>query len=98
TSPASSVPSLAAPDVVARAAELLAAAKRPVIIAGGGMVRDDAGAVRLLAEKLRAPVITTQNAKGVIDERHSLAAGVNFYDGLGPAYRLLPYADVVLAL
>jgi thiamine pyrophosphate-dependent acetolactate synthase large subunit-like protein len=65
-----------APDAadVRRAATLLAGARRPLVIAGGGAV--DAGAeVRALAEVLGAPVATTVNGKGVLDEGHPLAVG-----------------------
>ncbi|WP_232662361.1 thiamine pyrophosphate-binding protein [Pseudonocardia sp. TRM90224] len=62
------------PDVTRRAAALLAAATRPLIIAGGGAV--DAGPeVTALAETIGAPVATTVNGKGVVDESHPLALG-----------------------
>ncbi len=48
----------------ARAAELLAAADRPLIIAGGGAV-DAPAELTALAEALGAPVATTVNGKGV---------------------------------
>ncbi|GAA5128691.1 thiamine pyrophosphate-binding protein [Pseudonocardia adelaidensis] len=65
-----------APDAadVRRAATLLAGARRPLVIAGGGAV-DAAAEVRGLAEALRAPVATTVNGKGVLDESHPLAVG-----------------------
>ncbi|HYH33264.1 MAG TPA: thiamine pyrophosphate-dependent enzyme, partial [Pseudonocardia sp.] len=62
------------PADVRRAAALLAGARRPLVIAGGGAV--DAGAeVRALAEALGAPVATTVNGKGVLDEAHPLSVG-----------------------
>ncbi|UOQ56311.1 thiamine pyrophosphate-binding protein [Leucobacter allii] len=65
-----------APDAarVAEAAELLAGASAPVILAGGGS-RRAATQLRALAERLAAPVVTTLNAKGVLDEHHPLAIG-----------------------
>ena len=65
-----------APDAadVRRAAALLAGARRPLVIAGGGAV-DAAAEVRALAEALGAPVATTVNGKGVLDESHPLAVG-----------------------
>jgi thiamine pyrophosphate-dependent acetolactate synthase large subunit-like protein len=65
-----------APDAadVRRAAALLAAARRPLVIAGGGAV-DATAEVRALAEALGAPVATTVNGKGVLDESHPLAVG-----------------------
>ncbi|TQM45222.1 5-guanidino-2-oxopentanoate decarboxylase [Pseudonocardia cypriaca] len=59
---------------VRRAATLLARARRPLVIAGGGAV-DAAAEVRALAEALGAPVATTVNGKGVLDESHPLAVG-----------------------
>lgn len=66
-------------DECHRAAELLRDAVRPVILAGGGS-RGAAEHVRALAERLGAPVITTSNGKGVVDEHHplSLGAGLRF--------------------
>lgn len=64
----------AQPSEVARADDLLSAAERPVILAGGG-ARAAGSQVLTLAELLGAPVVTTVNGKGVIDERHPLALG-----------------------
>ncbi len=62
------------PAAVRRAAGLLASARRPMVIAGGGAV-DAAAEVRALAEAVGAPVATTVNGKGVLDEAHPLAVG-----------------------
>jgi thiamine pyrophosphate-dependent acetolactate synthase large subunit-like protein len=62
------------PADVRRAAALLGAARTPLVIAGGGAV-DAAAEVRALAEALGAPVATTVNGKGVLDEAHPLAVG-----------------------
>jgi thiamine pyrophosphate-dependent acetolactate synthase large subunit-like protein len=62
------------PPAVHRAAELLAGARRPLMIAGGGAV-DAATEVRALAEAVGAPVATTVNGKGVLDEAHPLSVG-----------------------
>lgn len=65
-----------APDAaaVAAAASLLAGAQHPVILAGGGS-RKAGAELRALAERLGAPVVTTLNAKGVLDEHHPLSLG-----------------------
>jgi len=64
-----------AADDVAAAAGLLRGARRPVIVAGGGAIlASAAGAVTALAERLGAPVVTTWQGKGAIDEKHELAA------------------------
>ncbi|MEA2607415.1 MAG: acetolactate synthase large subunit, partial [Chloroflexota bacterium] len=64
-----------AADDVERAAASLRDAKRPVIVAGGGVLLAEAWAeIRALAERLGAPVVTTWNGKGAIDETHELSA------------------------
>ncbi|MFI6682447.1 thiamine pyrophosphate-binding protein [Streptomyces sp. NPDC050485] len=62
------------PELTAVAAELLSKAARPVIIAGGGVVRSDAsGKLLALAEKLDAPVVTTFGGKGAFPWEHPLS-------------------------
>ncbi|MFG3166655.1 thiamine pyrophosphate-binding protein [Streptomyces sp. NPDC048200] len=62
------------PELTALAAHLLSTADRPAIIAGGGVVRADAsGKLRLLAERLNAPVVTTFGGKGAFPWRHPLS-------------------------
>lgn len=63
-------------DAVRRAAEVLATADRPMIIAGGGAV-DAQAELTALAEALGAPVATTVNGKGVVDETHPLSVGAS---------------------
>ncbi len=59
-----------------RAAELLAAATRPLIWAGGGVVSAGASAeLTALAERLGAPVLTSVEGRGAIAEDHPLALG-----------------------
>lgn len=61
---------------LAKAAELLDAAERPLIWAGGGVVSADASAALVaLAERLDAPVLTTIEGRGAIPEDHRLALG-----------------------
>jgi acetolactate synthase-1/2/3 large subunit len=72
-----------------RAAALLLAAERPLIVAGGGAVRSGSTPELLeLAERLDAPVATTYTGKGAFPERHPLA--------LGSAWDDAPFADVVV--
>ena len=69
-------PPQADPDAVRRAAEVLAAAARPMIIVGGGAV-DAQLELTALAETLGAPVVTTVNGKGAVDEAHPLSVGAS---------------------
>ncbi len=65
------------PRAVQRAAELLVSARRPVIWAGGGVMRAKAATlVAELADYLQIPVVTTRQGKGTISERHPLSLGM----------------------
>ncbi|MGP3926263.1 thiamine pyrophosphate-binding protein [Streptomyces sp. 8N616] len=61
-------------ELIAEAVALLDGAERPVILAGGGVVRAGAQAeLRALAEKLDAPVATTFGGKGAFPWEHRLS-------------------------
>ncbi|MGN9840438.1 thiamine pyrophosphate-binding protein [Nonomuraea sp. H19] len=61
-------------ELVAAAADLLAGAANPVILAGGGVLRAGAQAALLdLAQELDAPVATTFGAKGAFPWEHPLS-------------------------
>src|SRR5215470_11346064 len=93
---ASAVPG---PDVVTRAASALAAAKRPVILAGRGSRTQDAWAKRLaLAERIAAHVITDLKLGAVFPTDHPLHAGAPAIWLDGEARAALEQADVVLSL
>ena len=65
---------------VARAAEVLAGAERPLIIAGGGVVTAHAWAELLsVAEALHAPILTTPMGKDCVSHDHPLAGGMLFH-------------------
>jgi thiamine pyrophosphate-dependent acetolactate synthase large subunit-like protein/nitrite reductase/ring-hydroxylating ferredoxin subunit len=80
-----------------RALEMLATAKRPVIIVGHG-ARFEREQVIALAERLRAPVITTFKAKGQIPDSHPLAAGVLGRSGTPVASWFMNESDLLLVL
>jgi acetolactate synthase I/II/III large subunit len=77
------------------AASKLRAARRPVLIAGGGTVRADAE-IKRLAERLDAPVVMTANARGVLPSGHPLAVPIS--PMLAPCRSLIAAADVILAV
>lgn len=84
---------------ITRAADVLAAADRPVILAGLGVVEADAGAaVGALAERLGAPVAAVYLHNDAFPSSHPLAVGPIGYQGSKAAMRLISEADVVLAL
>jgi len=78
-------------EAAARAAKLLGAAERPLIVVGGGAL--DAGPeVQAIAEALQAPVCSFRRGRGVIPTTHPLA--VSFTEG----HALWKNADAVLAI
>jgi acetolactate synthase-1/2/3 large subunit len=88
-----------AADDVERAARLLAGATRPVIVAGGGAIGADAAVqILALAERLGAPVVTTWNGKGAIDETHELAAQTIGDTASSCGNELAVSADVLLSV
>ncbi len=87
------------PLQIRKAAELLAEAERPVILAGGGVIAAAAYPELLqVAELLMAPVATTFMGKGSFPETHPLAVGSIGMHGNPVANRLLCEADVLLAV
>ncbi len=81
--------------VIQAAAERLRAARRPLLLLGGGCVAamDEA---RELAARLDAPTALTINAKGLLPGDHPLLLGSN--QSLVPVRQLALEADVVLAI
>jgi sulfoacetaldehyde acetyltransferase len=81
------------------AAELLARAQFPVIIAGGGVVMADAvEECKALAERLGAPVVNSYLHNDSFPASHRLWCGPLGYQGSKAAMKLMARADVVLAL
>jgi len=84
---------------LSEAAELLAQAKFPVILAGGGVVMGDAvEECKALAERLGAPVVTGYLRNDAFPASHPLWCGPLGYQGSKAAMKLIAQADVVLAL
>ena len=81
------------------AADLLAQARFPVILAGGGVVMGDAvQECKALAERLGAPVVTGYLRNDAFPASHPLWAGPLGYQGSKAAMKLIAQADVVVAL
>ncbi|HSQ02761.1 MAG TPA: thiamine pyrophosphate-binding protein [Burkholderiales bacterium] len=84
------------PERVREAAGVLAAAKKPIIVAGGGVVASQAQReVVQLAEKLQIPVVTSLNGKGIILDTHPLSVGVSGTYSRECANRAISEADLV---
>lgn len=90
------------PQRVREAAEMLAAAKSPLVIAGGGVHTSQAtAALAALQERCHLPVATTVMGKGTADETHPLSLGVvGYFMGTGSRTQglrtMVEDADVVL--
>jgi 3D-(3,5/4)-trihydroxycyclohexane-1,2-dione acylhydrolase (decyclizing) len=84
---------------ISRAAALLRDAKRPLIVAGGGVLYGLAtGALRAFADAHDVPVAETQAGKGVLPWDHPLQQGAIGVTGSPTANALASQADVVLAI
>jgi 3D-(3,5/4)-trihydroxycyclohexane-1,2-dione acylhydrolase (decyclizing) len=85
------------PAAVARAADVIRVAKRPLIVAGGGVLYAEASdALRRFAEATGIPVSDTQAGKGVLPWDHALAVGGVGATGTPVANALARDADVVI--
>ena len=88
---------VASADTVAAAADLLRKARRPLIVAGGGVLASRATTVlKNLAERLDAVVVTSFSGKGSVDETGPSSAGVLNPLGTTDSLELFRRADVVL--
>jgi 3D-(3,5/4)-trihydroxycyclohexane-1,2-dione acylhydrolase (decyclizing) len=88
-----------APDAIARAAELVRGAKRPLIVAGGGVIYSEALAeLRALVDATGIPVCETQAGRGALPSDHPLALGAVGATGTAAANRLAREADVVIGV
>ena len=86
-------------ELVRQAAQVISQARRPVIIAGGGVVASGAQReVVELAEMLSIPVATSLNAKGTIPDNHPLALGVCGAYSRWCTNRAVSEADLVIYL
>jgi acetolactate synthase I/II/III large subunit len=78
------------PEPVAAIARLIAAARAPMIWVGGGA--QHAGTeIRLLAERIGAPVAAFRTGRGIVDDRHPLSITV------AVAHRLFKDTDLLVA-
>ena len=88
-----------APEAISGAASLLAAAHRPLVIAGGG-IKNSGNSEKCiaLAESLNCPVVTSPGHGDAMPFGHPLNAGQMGPRGNPVATRLAREADVILAL
>lgn len=88
-----------ASDAVQKAAQLLVAAERPVIVCGSGARFSGASkALQELAELLSAPVGFAHRGKGAIPEDHPLSLGLFGAEARPYTNKVISEADVILAV
>ena len=84
-------------ELLRRAGELIAAARRPVFVADMGVMTSQAeGALARLAEHLSVPVVGSLDAKSVLLEEHPLNAGIVGTYSRSCANRAVAEADLVV--
>jgi acetolactate synthase I/II/III large subunit len=87
------------PALVANAVDLILSAKRPVIYAGGGILKARASdALLSLAERTGIPVTTTLMSRGSFPDSHPLALGMPGMHGNYTAVTAMQKADLLIAL
>jgi len=89
------------PDItqIEKAIDMLLAAEKPIILAGGGVIISSAFAeLQSIAELLMIPVVTTFKGKGSFPENHPLSLGPIGMHGHAEANKLMTEADCVLAI
>jgi len=87
------------PKQIKDAVRLMGEAQRPVIYAGGGILKARAAeALRELAELTGAPVVTTLMARGAFPDRHDQALGMPGMHGNYTAVTSMQQSDLLIAL
>jgi 3D-(3,5/4)-trihydroxycyclohexane-1,2-dione acylhydrolase (decyclizing) len=88
-----------APAAVTAAAQLIAGAQRPLIVAGGGVIYSEAtGALRAFVDATGIPVAETQAGRGALVSDHPLSLGAIGATGTAAANALALEADVVIGI
>jgi acetolactate synthase-1/2/3 large subunit len=87
------------PEAIARAADVILASGRPIILAGGGIIAAGAApALMSFAEAIQSPVVTTMMGKGAFPEDHYLSAEHTGANGTMVGNHLSRNADLVIAV
>src|SRR6188472_2040597 len=88
-----------AQEAIARAAELVRGAQRPLIVAGGGVIYSEAlAALREFVDATGVPVCETQAGRGALPSDHPLSLGAVGATGSAAANRLARDADLVIGI
>ncbi len=85
--------------VILQIAEALSKSRRPVLLAGHGVLISGATAeLRMLAETLQAPVVTTLLGKGAFPESHRLSLGWMGMHGTAYANKAVVECDLIMSI
>ena len=86
-------------EAVAEAATALASAEKPIILAGGGVIKSEASSqLREFATEHDIPVVTTMPAIGAFPEDHDIAMEMAGMHGTGYANMAITHCDVMFAI
>lgn len=87
------------PKQIKAAAEMIRAAKKPVLYIGGGAIRSGASeSLKELVELTQIPLVTTLMARGAVPDTHPLHLGMPGMHGSVPAVTALQKADLLITL
>ncbi len=87
------------PGQIKKAAKLIAGAKRPIIYAGGGVISSGAHQeLKMLAEKINAPLTWTLMGIGVFPATHELSLGMLGMHGTAYANHAIMESDLIIAV
>ncbi|MGI8752058.1 MAG: acetolactate synthase large subunit [Acidimicrobiales bacterium] len=87
------------PRMIKEAARMVLGAERPVIYAGGGILKARAAeALRELAELIDVPVVTTLMARGAFPDDHPLCLGMPGMHGNYTAITAMQQSDLLITL
>jgi acetolactate synthase I/II/III large subunit len=92
-------PSIPSSDKIQAMADLINKSKRPLLLAGhGAIIAQASKEVRMLAEKLKAPVTNTLLGKGAFPETHELSLGMLGMYGTAYANKALQGCDLIMSI
>lgn len=87
------------PRRVAEAANMIAAAERPVLYVGGGIIKAGASEqLTALSEATGAPVVTTLMGRGAMSDHHPNVLGMSGMHGVYTATAAMQKADLLIAI
>ncbi len=97
--PGYSIPTMCDMDSVYAAADLLHSSSRPLLYVGhGARISRASEIVKKLAEKLKAPVVTTLLGKGAFPETHRLSLGMMGMHGTAYANKAVVGCDLIMSI